>query len=112
MSKVCKHRCQGYCFHVDVRYGRALDPPPATLIKIMKAKISPVKKGGKPDFQCTGQMYIELTNATANVGEVCEAVRRQWGSTYTVVSTEGLEIDDTDAILKVCVVSAVHIATS
>ena len=47
------------------------------LIKIMKAKIMATKKGGKPDFQCTGQMYIELTDAMANVGQVCEAVRRQ-----------------------------------
>lgn len=69
---------------------------PTTLIKIMKAKMSATKKaGGKPDFQCTGQMYIELTDATANVGQVCEAVRRQWGTEYTVVSIEGLEIDDT-----------------
>ena len=53
------------------------------------------KPGGKPEFQCTGQMYIELTDTTANVGQVCEAVRRQWGSEYTIVSVEGLEIDDT-----------------
>lgn len=68
-----------------------------SLIKIIKAKMSATKKGGKPDFQCTGQMYIELTDATANVGQVCENVRRQWGSEYTVVSTEGLEIDDSSA---------------
>ena len=69
---------------------------PASLIKIMKANMAAAKKpGGKPDFQCTGQMYIELTEPTANVGQVCEAVRRQWGSEYTVVSVEGLEIDDT-----------------
>lgn len=70
---------------------------PVTLIKIMKAKMSVAKKGGKPDFQCTGQMYIELSLATANVGHVCEVVRKQWGSDYTVVSVEGLEIDDTSA---------------
>ena len=75
---------------------------PVTLIKIMKAKMSAAKKGGKPDFQCTGQMYIELTDATANVGQVCEAVRRQWGTEYTVVSIEGLEIDDTVATQGQC----------
>ena len=51
-------------------------------------------------------MYIELTNATANIGVVCEAIRRQWGSTYTVASTEGLEIDDTNAIQGRCSCSA------
>lgn len=70
--------------------------PAPTLIKIMKAKMSASnsKRGGKPDFTCTGQLYIELTESTANVSHVCEAVRRQWGTEYTVVSTEGLEIDD------------------
>jgi len=71
--------------------------PAVTLIKIMKAKMSPSnsKIGGKPDFTCTGQLYIiELTESTANVTQVCEAVHRQWGTEYTVVSTEGLEIDD------------------
>ena len=70
--------------------------PAPILIKIMKAKmsLSNSKRGGKPDFACTGQLYIELTESTANVTQVCEAVRRQWGTEYTVVSTEGLEIDD------------------
>ena len=71
---------------------------PASLIKIMKANMIAAKKtGGKPEFQCTGQMYIELTDTTANVGQVCEAVRRQWGSEYTIVSVEGVEIDDSSA---------------
>ena len=59
--------------------------------------IAAKKTGGKPEFQCTGQMYIELTDTTANVGQVCEAVRRQWGSEYTIVSVEGVEIDDSSA---------------
>ena len=66
---------------------------PVSLIKIIKAKMTAAKKGGKPDFQCIGQMYIELTDATANVGQVCEAVRGQWGTEYTVVSVEGLHGD-------------------
>ena len=69
---------------------------PTSLIKIMKAKMTlTAKKGGKPEFQCTGQMYVELTDATASVGHICEAVREQWGSEYVVVSVEGLEIEDT-----------------
>ena len=80
---------------------------PMALIKIMKAKMSVARKGEKPDFQCTGQMYVELTNATANVGHVCETVSRQWGSEYTVVSVEGLEIDDTSATQGQLINSAV-----
>ena len=73
--------------------------PSSSLIKIMTAKMKlTAKKGGKPEFQCTGEMYIELTDAKANIGHACEAVHEQWGSEYTVVSVEGLEIDDTLAM--------------
>ena len=68
------------------------------------------KRGGKPDFTYTGQLYIELTESTANVAQVCEAVRRQWGTEYTVVSTEGLEIDDSLATQGQSHAAACHIS--
>ena len=61
----------------------------------MKAKISASTKwGAKPEFNCTSQLYIKLTKSTANISQVSEAVHKQWGTDYTVVLTEGLEIDD------------------
>ena len=55
---------------------------------------APPKRGGKPGFVYTGQTYLELSEATANVSYVSEAIRKQWGSDHTIVSTEGLEIED------------------
>jgi len=61
----------------------------------MKAKMTAGKrKGSKPNFTYTGQTYLELTETTATIAHVCEQVQKQWGSEYTVVSNEGLEIED------------------
>ena len=50
----------------------------ASLIKIVKVNMTAAKMlGGKPEFQCTGQMYIELTDTTAYVRQVCEAISRR-----------------------------------
>lgn len=70
----------------------------ANLIKILKARNLTVetKRSGKPGFVCTvtGQTYLELSNDTANVSYVSEAIRKLWGSDHTIVSSEGLEIED------------------
>ena len=68
---------------------------PTSLIEVMKASMTtPTKRGGKPSFVYTGQTYLELSDTTANVSYVSEAIRKQWGSDHTIVSTEGLEIED------------------
>ena len=66
-------------------------------IKIVKARMVIAKRGTKPEFQALNQMYIELHESTANVGFVTDACRKQWGSEYTVVTNDGLEIEDTSA---------------
>ena len=53
-------------------------------------------------------LNFDVGNPTVVIGEVCEAVRRQWGSTYTVVLTEDQEIDDTNATQGLCSCSAHH----
>ena len=55
------------------------------------------RKGKKPDFETIGQMYVDLTDSTANITHVRGKVQEQWGSEYTIVSTEGLEIEDSSA---------------
>ncbi|XP_065908512.1 uncharacterized protein [Dysidea avara] len=68
---------------------------PVHLVKVVKAKMTAsTKKGGKPDFTSTGQTYLPLTESTATVANVCDQVKRQWGTEYTVVSSDGLEIED------------------
>jgi len=69
-----------------------------TLIRITKARIiRTCTERKKPDFHRTGQLFVGVTETTANVGYVCEAVRNQWGDEYTVVTRDGFEIVDTAA---------------
>jgi len=69
--------------------------PPTSLIKVVNAKMTAnAKKGGKPSFTPISQTYLQLTEATATVGHVCEQLRNNWGSEHTVVTTEGLEVED------------------
>jgi len=61
----------------------------------VKAKMTAcAKRSGKPSFTFTGQTYLPLTETTASVANVSEQIQKQWGSEYTVVSTDGLEIED------------------
>ena len=55
------------------------------------------RKNKKPDFETIGQMYVEVTETTANVVNIKQTVRDQWGDEYTIVTTEGLEIEDSSA---------------
>lgn len=55
------------------------------------------KKGGKPSFTPIGQRYLQLSEATAMVCHVCEQLRNNWGSEYTVVITEGPKLKDCSA---------------
>ena len=57
------------------------------------------KRGAKPEFQALNQMYIELHNITANVGFIAEAVKKQCGSEYIVVTNDGLEIEDSSRLV-------------
>ena len=76
---------------------------PVHLVKVVKAKMTAsTKKGGKPDFTSTGQTYLPLTESTATVANVCDQVKRQWGTEYTVVSSDGLEIEDCVATQSKC----------
>jgi len=43
------------------------------------------------------QIYVKLTETTATVGHVCEQLRVNWGSEYTVVTSDGLKVEDCDA---------------
>ena len=95
----------------SVRVASVLPPPPiyrsitapkkapVVTIKVVKAKMKLSKRGstGNPEFDSPSQMYVELTEATANITHVTELVRNQWGTEYTVVSAEGIEMADSTA---------------
>lgn len=72
---------------------------PVVTVKVVKANMKLSKKGsaGNPEFDSLSQMYVDLTEITANITHVTEIVRNQWGTEYTVVSAEGIEIADSTA---------------
>ena len=51
----------------------------------------------KPDFQTTGQTYIELTESTANVEHIMSVLSQRWGSGYTLVTNDGVPLEDSPA---------------
>lgn len=65
-------------------------------LKVVKATVT--KKGrGKPDFQPTSQVYIELTEATAHLEHILGVIHKRWGAEYTLVTSDGIELEDSPA---------------
>jgi len=71
--------------------------PQSSLVRIVKAGMYRPKKGSRPEFSSTGELFIEMTELTATVVTVRDEIKKQWGSDYTIVSSEGLEIEDSVA---------------
>ena len=42
-------------------------------------------------------MYIELTEATAHLEHILGVIRKHWGAEYTLVTTDGIELEDSPA---------------
>ena len=65
-------------------------------LKVVKATVT--KQGrGKPDFQSTSQVYIELTEVTAHLEHILGVIRKRWGAEYTWVTSDGIELEDSPA---------------
>jgi len=62
-------------------------------IKVTKATMTKSPKG-KPEFNPTGQMYIELLDSTANIEHVLEKIQQKWGGNHMVVTSDGLQLED------------------
>ena len=66
-------------------------------LKVLKDRMAFTRKGKKPYFETIGEMYVDLTDSTANIDHLRGKVQEQCDSEYTIVSTEGLEIEDSSA---------------
>lgn len=67
-------------------------------LKIIKARISSKHKGNsKPTFQPLGQMYVDITDSTANLQYIHACIQNQWGDEFTIVTNNGLELEDSPA---------------
>lgn len=65
-------------------------------LKVVKATLHQ-KARAKPDFQPMSQLYIELTEATAHLDHILEAIRKRWGPEYILVTSDGIELEDSPA---------------
>ena len=48
----------------------------------------------KPVFQPVAQMFVDITETTANVEHIHAAISSCWGDNYLLVSVDGLQIED------------------
>lgn len=62
-------------------------------IKVVKARLKRLPSG-RPDFTPLGQLFIDLTDNSANVDHVLAAVQRHWGVNQALVTADGLKIED------------------
>ena len=91
-----------------VRVASVLPPPPiyqsittpkrvASTVKVAKARMRMPKKGsGNPELESLSQMYVELTEATANIKKCHRSSLLKVGDRI-YVSAEGIEIADSSA---------------
>ena len=50
---------------------------------------------GKPEFKQMGQLFIDITEGTANVEYVhASVVQNKWGPDYILVTVDGLQLHD------------------
>lgn len=49
---------------------------------------------GKTNFEGISTMYLELNESSANVTLIKAAMQRKWGQDFTLVSNDGVELED------------------
>ena len=63
------------------------------IVKVFKAKVT--RNGaGRLVFDKVGQAFITVEESTANVNYISSVVQKKWGPTFTLVTGNGLSIDD------------------
>ena len=62
-------------------------------VKLVQAVMSR-QPSGKPTFNRLGQTFVDVSEATANVTYIKLVVQQKWGHDYTLVTADGLELED------------------
>ena len=63
------------------------------------------------EFQPLSQTFIELVDSTANVEHILGVIQRRWGSEYTLVTHDGLQLEESPATQGIYVhLLYIHIA--
>lgn len=68
---------------------------PSFSLKVIKAGVHRI--GKKIEFQPHSQTFIELVDSVANVDHILGVVQRRWGSDYTLVTQDGLQLEESPA---------------
>jgi hypothetical protein len=71
----------------------SLDQSPACNVKVLQAKMKK-STSGRPEFKINQQTFIEINETTANVEFLKAFIRAKWGNEQTLVTSDGLEIND------------------
>jgi len=64
-------------------------------LKVVKAKLEWLKTG-KPDFSSESQIFIDINEETATVEHIAQAVKDRWGPNYSLVTIDGLKLEDSE----------------
>ena len=62
-------------------------------VKVVQAKVKR-NRAGKPEFSPLSSTYVEVTEGTANVQFLSQAIQGKWGGDHVIVSADGLIIED------------------
>lgn len=62
-------------------------------IKVVQASLKWLSNG-KPEFKHLGQLFVDITEATANVHYIEGVVQKKWGADHIIVTADGLQLDD------------------
>lgn len=49
---------------------------------------------GKPSFDCVKTFFLELKTDQVNLSYISDFIRQKWGEDYTIVTIEGVELED------------------
>ena len=78
-------------------------------VKVVKAILTKTPSG-KPEFEKIEQTHVSVTESTANVTTVTNAIQSKWGFSYIVVTGDGLPVDDSSGTqgMKVNIAASIH----
>ncbi len=73
-----------------------------------------VSPSGKAEYTPENQVFVDVTEATANLNYITSVVQRKWGEEYSLVTCDGLKVDDssgTQGTVVPCTLSSFDIMT-
>ena len=79
-------------------------------VKVVQATIKKLPSG-EMEFTSENQTYVTVTEGTANLDYVSQAIQRKWGSQYVLVTYDGLKLDDSAQGMKVCSIHFIVLTT-